>query len=391
MILRTLLPAALIISLSLRLMAAPPDSSPKLPGIDDKMLDAIKSNETSGAVTLVLTRDKIVHLSAVGQADSAKNLPMKEDSIFWIASMTKPITATAIMMMQEEGKLNVDDPIGKYIPELAEMKTADGKAFAITLRQMLSHTSGMPDVGGAETAGAKTLADLVPAIARKPLNFAPSSKWSYCQSGINMAGRIVEIVSGQSLPEFFNKRITGPLGMKDTTFYLSEAQLPRLALSYKKNKEGKLEETPNFFLGGKSPTDRDRVPMANGGLFSTASDYGRFLQMALSGGTLDGHAYLKPESIKAMTTITTGDLQTGFTPGNGWGIGWCIVKQPQGVTASLSPGSAGHGGAYGTQAWMDPAKGRAYILMIQRSGINADGSSMRQNFQDAAAAAMDKK
>jgi len=177
--------------------------------------------------------------------------------------------------------------------------------------------------------------------------------------------------------------------MKDTTFYPSAEQMKRLATSYKRTDDGKLEPAKIFILEGHDPSARDRYPAANGGLFSTAGDYGRFCRMLLNGGSLDGKTYLKPETVKLMRTVSTGDLHTGFTEGNGWGLGVGVVRQPQGVTASLSPGSFGHGGAYGTQAWIDPEKGVAYVLMVQRANFkNSDDSEVRKAFQDAAAGAV---
>jgi CubicO group peptidase (beta-lactamase class C family) len=154
---------------------------------------------------------------------------------------------------------------------------------------------------------------------------------------------------------------------------------------------GRSKATPIGFLGGKAPTSRDRFPAPNGGLFSTAPDYARFCRMVLRGGELDGKRYLKPETVKLMTTVQTDGLKTGFTPGNGWGLGWCVVREPQGVTATLSPGSFGHGGAYGTQAWIDPRAERVYILMVQRANFpNSDASEVRRGFQEAAAGASAK-
>jgi CubicO group peptidase (beta-lactamase class C family) len=151
-------------------------------------------------------------------------------------------------------------------------------------------------------------------------------------------------------------------------------------------KDGRLAPAENRFLAGRAPTSRDRVPAANGGLFSTAPDYGRFVRMLLNEGTLDGKRYLKPETVRRIATVHTGDLVTGFTPGNGWGLGVCVVREPQGVTAMLAKGSYGHGGAYGTQAWIDPVKGAGYILMVQRSDFpNSDASDVRAAFQQAAA------
>ena len=151
-----------------------------------------------------------------------------------------------------------------------------------------------------------------------------------------------------------------------------------------------LTSTAISILNGKNPTSRDRFPAANGGLFSTAPDYARFCQMILNGGEYEGRRFLKSESVQLMTTVQTGDLKTGFTPGNGWGLGWCVIREPQGVTAMLSAGTFGHGGAYGTQAWIDAGKKRIYILMIQRADFsNSDQSEVRRAFQEAANAAVD--
>lgn len=358
------------------------EAPPKIDAVSAAMKDAIAKHEIAGAVTLVATKDKIVHLDAVGHADVAGNVALQPDSIMWIASMTKPITAVCVMMLVDEGKLSLDDPVSKYIPEFAGLKTADGKTHAVTIRQMLSHTSGMGEAGAA-TKTARTLADLVPVYAAKPLGFVPGSKWQYCQSSINMSARVVEIVSGKSFPDFLEERLCKPLGMKDTTFYLTDAQVPRLAKSYKKTGD-KLDESPVFILDGHAATSRDRYPAANGGLFSTAGDYARFCQMLLRGGELDGKRILKEESVKMLSSLQTGDLKTGFTPGNGWGVGVCIIREPQGVSAALSPGSYGHGGAFGTQAWIDPVKGRVFVLMVQRANFpNADASDVRKAFQDA--------
>jgi CubicO group peptidase (beta-lactamase class C family) len=340
----------------------------------------------AGVVTYVANPGRLLHLEAVGMADREAEIPMKTDSIFWIASMTKPITGTAVMMLHEEGKLSFDDPIGKYLPEFKHLKTADGVERVVTIRHMLTHTSGMGEITAEEAASCKTLAEAAAKYATKPLQFVPGTKWAYCQAGINMAGRIVEVISGQSFPDFLQQRLFGPVGMKDTSFYLTEKQLPRLAKSYSRTPEGELKEAANVILYGKSPTSRDRFPAANGGLFSTAHDYGLFARMILNDGTLYGKRYLEPGSVHYMLTIQTQDLVTGFTPGNGWGLGWCVVNEPQGVTSMLSPGSAGHGGAYGTQAWLDPKQKLVYLLMVQRSNFpNSDASDLRRDFQQAAA------
>lgn len=354
--------------------------------VKDRMNHFIDRKEVAGTVTAVVTRDKVVALDAVGHADLAAMAPMKPDTIFWIASMTKPVTATAVMLLQDEGKLSVEDPVGKYVPELKDLKTKEGKPANVTLRHLLTHTAGMGEATGEQSKKAETLADLIPAYAAQPVKFEPGTKWEYSQSGISTLGRIVEVVSGKPFQDFVQERLFGPLGMKDTTFYLSDDQIKRLAKSYKRTGDA-LEEAPIFILDGHSPNSRQRYPAANGGLFSTAPDYARFCQMILNHGTLDGRQYLKPETVKQMTSLQTPEsIKTGFTEGNGWGFGWCVVRNPQGVSEKLSPGSFGHGGAYGTQAWIDPAKGVAFILMTQRANFpNADASDVRKAFQEAAA------
>lgn len=352
---------------------------PEIDAVNATMKGFVDSKEIAGAVTLVADGDKSLHLASTGMADIETKRPMATDSIFWIASMTKPITATAVMMMQDEGKLSVDDPVSKYLPEFT------GDKAGITIEQCLTHSSGLSDVTGEETKSVATLKDLVPLFTAKPLVFPPGRKWQYCQTGINTAGRIVEVVSGKSFPEFLEERIFGPLGMKDTTFYLTETQTARLVTSYS-IAGGVLKPAALRHLNGKSPASSDRYPMANGGLFSTAEDYAKFAQMILNGGVVGGKRYLKEESVKQMTTVQSGDLTTGFTPGNAWGLGWCVVREPQGVTAALSAGSFGHGGAYGTQAWIDPVKKRFHIMMIQRADIgNGDASEIRREFHNAAA------
>ncbi len=355
-----------------------------LDSIPPRMHDIIVANEVPGAVTVVATHDSVLRMDAQGWADPEHKYFMRVDSIFWIASMSKPITATAVLMLVDEGKLSLDDPVAKYVPELAGLKTADGKTPRITLRHLLTHTSGMGEATDEEARAARTLSDLVPAFASKPLAFEPGSKWKYCQSGILTLGRIVEIISGVQFEVFLRKRIFDPLGMKDTTFYLTEAQMPRWVIPAKREGEQLLPAEIGL-LYGHPPTWRDHYPASNGGLFSTAPDYTRFAQMLLGGGVLDGRRYLTAESVRMMSTVQTGDLVTGFTPGNGWGLGVCIVRQPQGVTDMLSPGTFGHGGLNGTQAWIDIRRGIALIMMIQRSNFNnSDESPARLAFQKAA-------
>ena len=373
--------------------------SAKLPGIGAAMEAMIAKNEIAGAVTAVVTKNKVLHIETTGFADVAAKRPMAPDTLFWIASMTKPVTGVAVLMLQDEGKLAVTDPVAKYLPEFANLKTPSGKPASLTITQILTHTSGLGEATGPAAQQAKTLADLVPLWLAAPMQYEPGAQWKYTQSGINAGARIVEVVSGMTFDVFVEKRIFEPLGMKSTTFYPTDEQRARLATAYAKNKgSGVLEPVPPRQDFGS----RDRPPQGNGGLYSTAPDYARFAQMLLNGGTRDGRRYLSAAAMKSLTTPQTGDLATGFFQtdayGNrganyGWGLATCILRTPHdGVPAMLSPGTYGHGGAWGTQAWIDPVKGVAYILMVQRSNFpNSDASDVRQEFQQAAAGALAKK
>ncbi len=373
-------------------------AEPKLPGIDTAMQSMIAKHEIAGAVTVVATKDKFIHLESDGFADVASKKPMQADALFWIASMTKPVTAVAVLMLQDEGKLDVTDPVAKFIPEFASLKTPSGKPANLTIKQILTHTSGLGEASGPAAQSAKTLADLVPVWLSAPMQYEPGEKWRYTQSGINAAARIVEVVSGMSFDAFLQKRLFDPLGMKDTTFYPTTAQRARLATAYAKSKDtGALDAVPPRAEFGP----RDKPPQGNGGLYSTAADYTRFCQMLLNHGKFKGHRYISAKAEKLMTTPQTGDLPTGFfqndTFGNhgmnyGWGIGTSILKTPhEGVAAMLSPGSFGHGGAWGTQAWIDPKRGLAFVLMVQRSNFpNSDASEVRQVFQQAAVGGLTK-
>jgi CubicO group peptidase (beta-lactamase class C family) len=343
----------------------------------------------SGAVTLVARDGKIVHHEAVGKADLEKAVPMKKDSMFWVASMTKPIAATAIMILQDEGKLSVEDPVEKHLPEFKNQmltyKQESNRVILIkpprpiTIRDLLTHTSGLNDSGFPRKN--VTLAELVSGYARMPLKFPPGSKWEYCNSGINTLGRLVEVISGQEFEEFLQTRLFKPLGMKDTTFFPDKSQLKRIVVPYKNRPGGGLEPATIFFIP-TSPADRNRPVLPAGGLFSTAEDMFRFYQLILGGGKHKGKRLLSEEAIAEMTKTQTGELQTGFTDGMSFGYGWAVVKQPVGVTSMLSKGTYGHGGAYGTQGWVDPEKTMIFVLMIQRSGLpNADASEVRREFQ----------
>jgi CubicO group peptidase (beta-lactamase class C family) len=340
------------------------------------MEEFVKQDQVSGVVTLVAREGKIVHLSAVGQADIAGKKEMAADAIFGIASMTKPITATAVMILVDEGKLALDDPVSKYIPEFKDVKLADGKAPTRppTIRDMLTHTSGL--TGSQENVG--TLEETGKALAARGLSFQPGEKWEY-SPGLSVCGRAVEVASGMPYEKFLDERIFKPLGMSDTTFFPSEDQQKRIVKLYRPDKDGKLEETTHW-ITKLSP---DRTANPSGGLFSTAQDLARFYQMLLNGGEYGGQRTVSAESIAELTKVQTDDLKTGFTDGNGWGLGVCVIRQPQGVTALLSPGSFGHGGAFGTQGWLDPTRQMFFVLLIQRTNFgNSDASEIRGKLQE---------
>lgn len=367
-------------------------SPPRLPEIGAAMDRMIAQDEIAGAVTIVLSPDRILHVGANGYANMAAKTPIAPDSLFWIASMTKPITGVAVMMLQDEGKLNIADPVAKYLPEFAQLKTPSGKPAHLTLIQLLTHTSGLGEAGGEAARNARTLADLVPIWLAAPMQYEPGEKWKYTQSGINLAGRVVEIVSGVPFDVFLQKRLFDPLGMKDTTFYPTDKQKERLATGYTKNKDtGRLEPAPVRTEFGA----RHHPPQGNGGLYSTPNDYARFCQMLLNRGSLQGRRYLSATAFATMTSVQTSDLECGFFrekfgKNYGWGIGTCVLRTPHaGAAESLSPGSFGHGGAWGTQAWIDPIKGVAYLLMVQWSNFpNSDASEVRRCFQEAALGAI---
>lgn len=349
----------------------------KLSAISAAMQKFVEEGQLSGAVTLVARRGHVAHLAAVGQADLAGQRPMAVESLFVIASMTKPITATAVMILQDEGKLSVDDPVTKYIPEFAEARLAGGPpSRPITLKDLMTHTSGV----GGEQRTERTLAETAAAIAKRPLQFEPGTKWQY-SPGLSVCGRVVEIVSGLPFDEFLRERVFRPLGMKDTTFRPTDAQRQRLACIYRSGPDGKLEPASHWLADDW----RERAPNPSGGLYSTAPDMVRFYQMVLNGGELAGHRILSRAAVEQMTSVQTHDLTTGFTNGNGWGLGWCVVRDPQGITQMLSPGTYGHGGAFGTQGWVDPARQMIFVLMIQRVGLpNSDASEMRRALQELA-------
>jgi CubicO group peptidase (beta-lactamase class C family) len=368
-------------------------AEPGNPAIRTAVEKFIDAQDISGAVTVVAAKDKFLALDTIGLADIAKKKPMEPDTLFWVASMTKPLTAVSILMLQDEGKLKVTDPVEKFIPEFAALRTPAGRPAHITIEQILTHTSGLGEGDGAAIKTAHTLRDLIPIYLASPMLYEPGERWRYTQSGINVAARIVEVTSGLSFDQFVSKHLLKPLGMKHTTFYPNKKQRSHLATPYIKDKQtGTLTAAPYAGYGNQG-----QPPFGNGGLFSTGPDYARFCQMLLNRGTFRGKHYLSPAAFQELTTVHTGELKSGFLQTEeygsrgmnyGWGIGVAILKSPHpGVAEMLSPGTFGHGGAWGTQAWIDPVRGLAYILMVQRPGVNGDASKLRQAFQQSASEA----
>jgi CubicO group peptidase (beta-lactamase class C family) len=385
----------------LSLHGAPPPSdriNPPSPETIPAALQRFVDDDTlSGAVTLVAQNGQVIALDAIGLANLDSKQPMRTDHLFWIASMTKPMTATAILMLQDEGRLSIEDPVERHLPEFRDLwmireKSTDAMTLVpaprpITIQDLLTHTSGLGDASAPRPD--TTLASLVMACAQKPLQFPPGSRWQYSNSGINTLGRIVEVTAGIPFAEFLDDRIFKPLGMKDTTFWPSKRQQRRIATPYKPGPGGQgLEETGIYFLRGPLE-DRNRTPYPAGGLFSTAEDLWRFHQLMLGRGSFRGKRLLSESAVEMMSRTQTGDLKTGFTDGMSWGLGFAVVKEPTGVTAMLAPGSFGHGGAYGTQGWIDPDKNMILVLMIQRAQLpNADNSDVRRVFQQTAVNAL---
>jgi CubicO group peptidase (beta-lactamase class C family) len=399
----SLLPLALL--LAVPAPAAPPQvpHPDQLDAIAPRMQKFVDSADLAGAVCVVGRKDGVIHESAVGSRDLAAKAAMTKDTVFRIASMTKPITAVGIMILADEGKLSPDDDVAKHLPEFGgQLMLADPKdptkltkpARPVKLRDLLTHTSGViPNypvgVNDVYTKRNRTLAETTLAAALQPLRFEPGTQWQYCNSGIDTLGRVIEVASGMSYEDFMRKRVFDPLGMKDTTPYPTKEQFARTAVTYGKGKDdGKLFPAPNTLL---DVPGSPKHPVPAGGLYSTAADLSRLYRMMLNKGELDGKRVLSEKAVAEMTRVQTGDIKTGFVDGMGFGYGWAVVREPKGVTGMLSAGSYGHGGAFGTQAWLDPTQDLFVILLIQRTGLaNADASAMRQALQEAAAAAVKK-
>ncbi len=360
-------------------------SSARLARLSAVLVREIEHGRVPGAVALVARRGRLAFFESFGQRDAVSGAPMTRDAIFRIYSMTKPITSVAAMMLWEEGRFLLNDPVGKYLPELGDLKVAVERgedlelvpaARAVTVQDLLRHTSGLTYefrgagpvqkmyMGAKVYRRAQTSADQIATLGKLPLLHQPGTRWEYGRS-TDIVGRLVEVLSGQPLSVFFEQHILAPLGMVDTAFHVPPHHHSRLAESFANDPESgaalqllEVRNPPNFESGG-------------GGLVSTASDYARFLQMLLNGGTLDGLRLLSRKTIELMTADHLGPI-TGASdlllPGHGFGLGFA-VRLRAGI--AHVPGSIGQyfwGGLAGTTFWVDPKEQLFALLLIQAPG-----------------------
>jgi CubicO group peptidase (beta-lactamase class C family) len=374
--------------------------------ISQRMKSFIDQQTVAGAVTLVAHGNDIVEFDATGMADIEAGHPMRKDSIFQIMSMTKPVTATGIMMLAEEGKLALRDPVEQYLPEFRGLRVATTLGpdadrlgvpdHAITIRDLLTHTAGIQDYPGppaihdyAQTMSVP-LDEVVKQLAKQPLLFQPGTQWSYSSPGIEILGRIIEVCSGQKYGDFIAEHILRPLGMKDSFFYPPPDQISRIAMVYAQ-KDGKLVRAPASILGGDLARYRQGsvFPAPGWGLYSTAEDLLHFYRMMLNDGVYEGRRYLSPFSVHVMTEPqTTGIHPVGWMRGSDYGLAWEVVTNPLGELAGHTKGTYGHGGAFGTEGWIDPTNDLISIMLIQRSDGGAD--SMTNVFLNMAESSVGK-
>ena len=393
-----------ICSLGAELPRAQPDtagmSSERLARIAPAMQRYIDAQLTPGVITAVMRHGKLVHFESQGLMDVATGKPMREDAIFRIASMTKPIASTALMMLWEGGHFQLRDPVSKFIPEFADTKvstTADASGESgelvsperpIQIRDMLTHTAGLANsYRGNVSAYRQAMSEPRPTsnaeqigrLAKLPLNYHPGEEWQY-SAATNVVGHLVEIISGQSLDEFLRQRIFKPLDMTDTHFYLDDTKGGRLTTQYTPGDNNKIQAQDPGSEQSRWITSPRSLFSGAGGLVSTVRDYLRFQQAMLNGGELDGTRILAPSTISLMLENHTGDLPLWLPgPGMGFGLGYGVVVDRGAAATPLSEGAGYWGGAYCTLSWIDPEQDLVGVLMTQvrpYSHIN-----IRQDFQ----------
>jgi len=364
-------------------------SSERLKRINELIERRIAAGDISGAVTIVARRGRVAHFEAQGLANIDARKAMTKDAVFRLASMSKPVTGVAIMMLVEEGKIRLTDPVSRYIPEFRGMKVAvvqpaRGASAAgaqstpqfytvpadreITIRDLLSHVSGLVSgpISTAEAAKVarksdETLADYIPRLGSVPLEFQPGSRWSYSPgAGFDTLGRVVEVVSGQPFDQFLRQRIFNPLEMKDIGFNATPAMEPRRATIYQK-RDGKLQPATN---ANAQPTP---YFSGAGGLMSSTEDYLPLGLMLVNGGQLNGKRLLSPRTVEMMASPHAPDSLPGRTPGQSFGLSVRLVSDHVKAVSALSDGSFGWSGAQGTHFWVDPKEKIVAILMVQTS------------------------
>lgn len=367
-------------------------SSERLARIETNLARYIDRGELAGTVSIVARKGRVVHFEAQGMRDVENTKPMRTDTIFRIASMTKPITSVALMMLYEEGLFQLNDPVSKWLPEFEHMKvmvpTAPGEMAGppyklvdanqpISIKHVLTHTAGLMNPyrqghlalyqNREKLALGFDLEDSIKSMAKLPLAFQPGEEWQYSQA-TNVVARLVEVMSGSTLDEFFQERIFAPLEMTDTHFYLPTSKLDRFAAQYAPdasndnriklvdapNKDSRFVKEPHSYFSG------------SGGLMSTAADYVRFQQMMLNKGELDGARILGPKTVELMLKNHTGDLPIWLRgPGNGFGLGYSVVTNSADANTTQSEGSASWGGAFNTIFWIDPEEELVAVFMSQ--------------------------
>ena len=366
-------------------------SSDRLARVTELIESRIDDGSISGAVTLVARDGQIAHLQAQGLADIEAGTPMQTDSIFRIASMTKPVTAAAIMMLVEEGSIRLNDPVSRFIPAFADATVAiprqreggfGGRGGGeldyytvpaerpLTIVDLLTHTGGVMSGAAGNSVGSPLFNERenlglgwAERLAGAPLDFQPGSRWSYSGlGGFDVLARIVEIVSGQTFETFLNERIFEPLRIEDVGFWATDAQRERLVGNYSRGQNG-LEPSVNPDM-----LQSRRYFSGSGGLIATAEAYARFAMALANGGEHGGARILSPASVALMTAAVIPDTLPGRSAGEGYGLGGRVVTDPAARLSLLSSGAYGWSGAYGTHFWVDPGKSLVAILMIQSPG-----------------------
>jgi CubicO group peptidase (beta-lactamase class C family) len=360
-------------------------------GLDARRLQTIRprlqalvdSQAMPGAVALVARHGKIALLEAVGWRDVENKKPMQTDSIFQIMSMTKNFTGVAVMMLVEEGKIELRRPIEDYLPEFRGIQIGDYRVgpnsvhppeHPPTVWQLMDHTSGLGgDPEGEMADNPRTmrvpLAEAVRYYAHTHLQFEPGARWSYSNMGIATLGRLVEVISGEDYVHFLRTHLLDPLGMKDSFIFPADERKDRIALIYK-HAGGKLVRAGDETLAGDAAKYRQgaKYPAPEFGLYSTAPDLFKFYQMLLNGGDYEGRRYLSRQTIATMTRVFTPKVKpAGWLGGTGYGLTFEIVTEPEGTLLLHSPGTFGHGGAFGTEGWIDPKNDLIRIMLVQVS------------------------